>query len=140
MTPDQMELVHRSFERIVPIKDFAARLFYRRLFETHPKLRQLFPHEMTVQGDKMMIALATVVSELKHPQRVAPFLESLARRHSEYGVRTEDFSAVGDALLWTLNEALGPDFTGDIREAWGAAYRALSDTMAAAMQRHSDAA
>jgi nitric oxide dioxygenase len=140
MTPNQIELVQRSFERVVLIKDFVARLFYARLFERHPDLRLLFPIDMTVQGARMMIALATIMSELDHPERVAPYIRSLAISHQEYGTRPEDYEAIGEALIWALSETLERDFTAEIRAAWTVAYQNLSQLMIAAVGRHTDAA
>ena len=37
MTPADIELIQRSFARLVPISDKAAALFYDRLFEVAPK-------------------------------------------------------------------------------------------------------
>ena len=45
-------------------------------------------------------------------------LRALARRHERYGVREEHYASVGAALLWTLEQGLGLDFTPDVREAW----------------------
>ena len=39
---------------------------------------------------------------------------------------------VGAALLWTLEQGLGLDFTPDVREAWVTAYGFLSSAMIAA--------
>jgi nitric oxide dioxygenase len=33
------------------------------------------------------------------------------------------------ALIWTLKQGLGADFSADVREAWTAAYTTLSDIM-----------
>ena len=43
-----------------------------------------------------------------------------------------DAYAVGTALLWTLEQGLGLDFTPDVREAWVTAYGFLSSAVIAA--------
>jgi nitric oxide dioxygenase len=53
----------------------------------------------------------------------------LAKRHVEYGVKAEDYSPVGAALLWTLEQRLGKEWTPQLAEAWGAAYALLSNYM-----------
>jgi hemoglobin-like flavoprotein len=47
----------------------------------------------------------------------------------DYGVRAEHYAPVGQALIWTLQQGLGPDFTPEVQEAWLAAYGVLSSTM-----------
>jgi hemoglobin-like flavoprotein len=53
----------------------------------------------------------------------------LGRRHAGYGVNKRDYETVGEALLWTLEQGLGPGFTPEIKEAWTTLYRLVADTM-----------
>ena len=130
MTPAQIALVQASFAKVVPIRDVAADLFYNRLFEIDPATRPLFARaDMAEQGRKLMAMLATVVSGLSRPEDVVPAAQALARRHVGYGVRQAHYDSVGRALLWTLGQGLGEDFTAEVEEAWTAAYTLLSGVM-----------
>ena len=40
-----------------------------------------------------------------------PDRSDLARRHVAYGVQPEHYALVGSALLWTLEQGLGDEFT-----------------------------
>jgi hypothetical protein len=53
----------------------------------------------------------------------------LGRRHEDYGVKPEHHEPVGAALLWTLEQGLGPDFTPPVKEAWTGAYLLLAGVM-----------
>ena len=132
MTPQQLAQVQASFQKIAPIGDQAAALFYGRLFEAAPDLRALFTGDMKAQGRKLMAAIATVVNGLDDPDAIAPAVCDLAKRHVAYGVRPEHYAPVGAALLWTVEQGLGGDFTPAVSAAWAAAYAALSDMMIAA--------
>ena len=55
--------------------------------------------------------------------------EALGRRHANYNVRAERYDTVGQALLPTLSQGLGDDFTNEVREAWTAAYTLLATVM-----------
>jgi nitric oxide dioxygenase len=46
-----------------------------------------------------------------------------------YGARPEHYPVVGPALLWTLEQGLGKEWTGEVADAWTAAYAMLSDFM-----------
>ena len=129
MTPAQIGLVQETFKQIVPIKELAAELFYKRLFELDPKLEALFTGDMVEQGRKLMSALATVVGGLQSFERIEPTVRSLGQRHAGYGVEPEHYDTVGAALLWALEQGLGDAFTDQVKEAWTAAYLALSATM-----------
>jgi nitric oxide dioxygenase len=132
MTPEQVAQVRASFQQVAPIADQAAALFYGRLFETAPELRALFTGDMEVQGQKLMAAIATVVNGLDEIQAIASAMSALAKRHVDYGARPEHYKLVGAALLWTLEQGLGSDFTPAVRAAWAEAYGALSEMMIAA--------
>jgi nitric oxide dioxygenase len=132
MSPQQVAEVQASFAKVARIAPQAAALFYGRLFETAPETRALFPDDMAVQGEKLMTAIATVVENLGDIAVVAPVVSDLAKRHVAYGVRPEHYGLVGAALLWTLEQGLGADFTPSVGTAWAAAYGALSGMMIAA--------
>ena len=128
----QKALVQTSFAQVRPIADAAAALFYRRLFELDPTLRPLFKGSIEEQGRKLMDALRLAVKGLDRPEALLPALAALGRRHAGYGVNEHDYETVGEALLWTLEQGLGPSFTPEIKEAWAALYRFVADTMRAA--------
>jgi hemoglobin-like flavoprotein len=86
---------------------------------------------MRVQGVKLMTMLAMVVYNLPEPGRVSPAIRDLAARHVEYGVKLADYDALREALLWTLEQALGEDFTPAAREAWTVCYDELAGEMKA---------
>ncbi|HML10616.1 MAG TPA: globin family protein [Stellaceae bacterium] len=132
MTPQQVALVQASFAKVAPIAEQAAALFYDRLFETVPQTRTLFHGDMTLQRQKLMGAITTVVTNLDNLGAVVPVARELAKRHVGYGVRPEHYAPVGAALLWTLEQGLGSDFTPEVGAAWAEAYGALSGVMIAA--------
>lgn len=131
MTPDHVDLVQSSFAKVVPIADVAARLFYTRLFEIAPQTRSLFHGDMDEQGRKLMMTLGVVVNGLKNLDAILPAAKTLAVKHVGYGVTAAHYEPVGEALIWTLEQGLGADFTPDVRAAWLAAYGALSGVMIA---------
>ena len=131
MTPDQIKLVQQSFAKVAPISEQAAVLFYDRLFEIAPAVRQMFPNDMTEQRRKLMATLAIVVNGLSNLEMILPAASSLATRHVAYGAKAEHYPVVGGALLWTLEKGLGADWTPAVAEAWTAAYTTLSEFMIA---------
>ncbi len=129
MTPHQITIIQESFAKVAPISDTAAEIFYARLFETTPEVRGLFKADMMEQGAKLMATLGVVVNGLRALDKIVPVAEDLARRHIDYGVQADHYKPVGEALIYTLRQGLGDDFTDDLEEAWIAAYATLSDVM-----------
>jgi nitric oxide dioxygenase len=134
MTPEQLQLIRSSFAKVAPIKDQAAALFYGRLFELDPSLRPLFKGDMAAQGAKLMVALGAVVASLDRLARILPAIRQLGRQHAAYGVRPDHYATFGEALIWTLQQAQGADFTPALRRAWTDAYGRLAWAMIAAAE------
>lgn len=126
---DQVEVLQASLARLMPVSESAADLFYGRLFELDPSLGPLFKTDIDVQGRKFMHTLAYLVQGLYRIDWIRPSLERLGRDHVRYGVRPEHYPTVRGALLWALERTLGPAFTEEERDAWGAAYDLLAEIM-----------
>ena len=129
LTLTQKTLVQETFAMIAPIADDAAALFYRRLFEIDPSLRQMFRGDMAEQRKKLMQMLTAAVKGLDRLDQLVPVVQTLGRRHATYGVNDAHYDTVATALLWTLQKGLGPLFTPEAREAWVTVYGVLATTM-----------
>jgi hemoglobin-like flavoprotein len=129
VTPAQKQLVQESFALIAPVADDAAALFYRRLFQLNPSLKLMFRGDMAEQRKKLMQMITAAVKGLDHLEQLVPAVEELGRRHARYRVVDADYDTVGQALIWTLDKALGRAFTAELREAWATVYTLLATTM-----------
>jgi hemoglobin-like flavoprotein len=128
ITEQQIRLVQSSFKDVAPIADVAAELFYARLFELDPTLKPMFRGDMREQGRKLMQMLSVAVHGLNSLEKIVPAVQDLGKRHVAYGVRAQDYQTVGKALLWTLEQGLGSNFTPDVKEAWTAVYTLVATT------------
>ena len=129
MNAAQQELVQITFARLAVMPEVAGALFYERLFTTNPNFRPLFKNDMRVQVGRLMTMLTMVVYNLHQPGELLPTIRDLAVRHVKYGVKLTDYDALRQALLWTLEQALGEDFTATVREAWTVCYDELRSEM-----------
>ena len=139
MTEQQVRLVQQTFMRVLPISDLAAQLFYKRLFELDPSLRPMFKGDMQEQGRKLMQMIGMTVQGLSVPGEIMGLVADLGRKHVEYGVIDAHYDTVRTALMWTLSQGLGADFTPEVKTAWTEAYEFLAKVMkdAAAENRQS---
>jgi hemoglobin-like flavoprotein len=129
MTEEQQALIRGSFAKVAPNAEAVAAAFYARLFELDPSLRPLFKGDMAAQGRKLMAMIGTAVANLHQLGTVVPAVQKLGERHVQYGVKDADYATVGSALLWTLEQGLGDDFTPAMREAWTECYTTLAGVM-----------
>ena len=132
ITPRQKQLIQQSFAKVEPIADDAARIFYGKLFEYDPNLRELFKGSMKQQGQKLMATLKVAVNTLDNLDKLVPVLQQLAIKHVDYGVKVDDYTPVGNALLFALKTGLGNEFTDEVKEAWRDLYIVVADVMRSA--------
>jgi hemoglobin-like flavoprotein len=130
MTPERIVLVQTSFDRLLPTAETVAQQFYQQLFALDPALRQLFPANMQMQEHMLIAMINTAVNGLWHPDALVPVLQQLGRRHaSYYGVQPQHYATLGQALLMTLRQLLGQEWSADIAAAWQAAYSFIAQAM-----------
>ncbi len=129
LTEQQITLVQESWDKVVPIQETAAELFYGQLFTIAPEVKPLFKGDMKSQGRKLMTMLNTAVRSLNNLEKIVPAVQESGRKHVGYGVKDEHYDKVAEALLWTLGKGLGDDFTEEVKEAWVAVYTLLATTM-----------
>jgi nitric oxide dioxygenase len=104
-----------------PVLPAFSQLLYARLFFDHPEMRRLFHNTDMSQLQRMLMAtIHACVNSIDGLQ--FPDLQALADHHAALGVRSEHYDALGAALLWTLEQALGPNWNSDVRDAWAAFY------------------
>ena len=90
---------------------------------------------MKEQGRKLMTMIRVAVANLDRLDEIVPAVEALGERHARYGVENSHYETVGTALIWTLEQGLGEDFTPETRQAWVEVYGVLTSVMQNAAHR-----
>lgn len=129
LTQEEITQVQASWEKCIPISEKAAELFYGKLFELDPELRSLFTSNIKEQGKKLMTMITVAVRGLSDLEKIVDDVKALGVRHVQYGVKDAHYDTVGEALLWTLDQGLGEDFTPELKESWTKVYLLLAGTM-----------
>lgn len=132
LSQTEIALIRASYERLLPEVEEASQSFYDRLFETTPHLRGLFRTDMADQGMKFMTTIGVILSLLERPEELGEMVGKLGRAHAALGVEPTHFAPMGEALIATMSETLGPEFTPETAAAWRHAYDALARGMVAA--------
>ena len=141
LTDAEKKAILESWRLVVPIAETASDLFYGRLFELAPEVRSLFKEDLADQKRKLVTMLSFIVKSIDwmddrwndevHPEDDLCFVVlAMGRRHSNlYGVPDGSYAAVGEALLWTLEQGLADAFTPEVRAAWTKLYGLVATTM-----------
>jgi len=129
MTPEQIDLVRKSFDALWPFRRKLADQFYDRFFELAPDAQRLFPNNMERQQLKLMDTIAAIVGTLDQRELFQSIISHTARKHTDFGVKPSHLIAFGEALIWSLQRQFGPAFTPEMQQAWLVLYDAIQAEM-----------
>jgi hemoglobin-like flavoprotein len=123
-------LLRQSFELVLERNPTLTTRFYEILFERYPTTRALFRRNAKqVQEAMLAKALVAVMDHLEDAPWLEQTLGALGAKHVDYGVTPEMYDWVGDALLSTLAEVAGSDWTPALASNWGEAYGVIVSLM-----------
>lgn len=129
LNQDDLDRVRRTWAAATMNSDHVAQVFYATLFRIDPSTKPLFVGDINMQARKLAQTLTFIVDHLDQQDTLMPAAVALATRHVGYGVSAPQYDSVGQALITTLSQVLGPDFTPEDAEAWKTVYTALKDAM-----------
>ncbi|SDN84455.1 NO-inducible flavohemoprotein [Halobacillus aidingensis] len=107
-----------------------TRHFYKRMFEDHPELKNIFNQTHQRVGDQPKALANTVYAAAQYIDQlevIVPRVKQIAEKHRSLNVKPEHYPIVGEYLLKAIKEVLGDAATDDIIEAWGKAYGVIAD-------------
>jgi hemoglobin-like flavoprotein len=85
-------------------------------------------------------ALVAVMDHLDDAAWFTETLEALGAKHADYGITDVMYDWVGEALLATLAEVAGADWSPALASVWSRAYAAIASAMQAGARKVSDRA
>ncbi|HEY8547928.1 MAG TPA: globin domain-containing protein [Acidimicrobiales bacterium] len=127
--------LHRTWAQVIAYGDQVALRFYSRLFLMAPETRDMFPLSMATQRDRLLAALGHTVANVAELERVVPYLQQLGRDHRKFGVEPHHYGPLGEALLATLADFLGHEWTPDLAHDWAEAYGLVARVMIEAAEQ-----
>jgi nitric oxide dioxygenase len=123
-------ILQESFDKVKPHASELGDRFYENLFSMYPEAKPLFEHTAMGKQKQMLVgALVMTIDNLTNPDVLTKELKGLGARHVKYGALPAHYPLVGNALLATLEQYLASDWTPEVKEAWVAAYGAITELM-----------
>lgn len=129
LSPEHARHLRVSYRLIEPAADLVATLFFRRLRTIAPELQPFLNGSEEAQRRQLLTALLLAVASLDRFQDVLPALNLLGAKYRAMGVTEMHYGAVGEALLWTLKQSLGEDWTSETADAWTALCTVVAEVM-----------
>lgn len=107
--------------------------FYRRMFDHHPELKNLFNLGNQRNGQQqtaLALSVLAYAENIANPSALAGALDTIGHKHTSLNITPEQYAIVGENLLASIEEVLGSEVaTPTILNAWTAAYQQLADMM-----------
>jgi nitric oxide dioxygenase len=138
MNTEDARLIRDGWAQLSPRADEVGQAFYERLFALVPETREMFAAvDLATQRQKFLDMMTILVRLANDPADVVAETISLAQRHVRYGVDESHLNAGREALVATLEVALGDRFTPEVRQAWTHFYDLAAAVMRRARERFS---
>jgi len=94
----------------------------------------MFPGNMQDHYKELVELLHSIIARLDDPSLPAEQVELFARRHIHYALTPTHYKLIEEAMLWTLERALGNDCNDHVLTAWKNCYAALVEKTIAASE------
>lgn len=124
MTPEAISRIKASHAAVAAQPRKLASNFYDALFSAAPKLRSLFPGDLTSLQGHFEAAVALVVRNLDEMTALRESLRELGAQHVHWGARPEDYESAREALI-TAVKRLSPEWDAVLERDWRAAITSI---------------
>lgn len=104
--------------------------FYKRMFNNHPELRDMFNQPNHKQGLQSTALAASVVAAAQHIEDLSPIVPvvmPIAHKHCGLQVFPEHYPIVGENLLAAISEVTGLEMDDPVIQTWGKAYGEIAE-------------
>jgi hemoglobin-like flavoprotein len=118
MTEKAISLIKGSWRTIRQIEPTVlGDLFFEQLLIKNPSLQPLFKYSVERQSNLLFDFLNQIISRLDDAN-INDKAAELAQFYAAYGILPKHYYLISDALLWTLQKAIGKDWNAEMEAAW----------------------
>jgi nitric oxide dioxygenase len=106
-----------------------TRLFYDKLFDHHPELKNIFNMTNQAKGEQARALADSVFAyarHIDHLEALGPVVKRIAHKHASLQVAPEHYPIVGKYLLEAIRDHLKLHDDDPVLTAWAEAYEALA--------------
>lgn len=135
LAPSQSQIIASTAPILAEHGLTVTRHFYDNLLGNNPELRSLFSVTSQLppsshQPAALAASLHAYATHIDDLTPILPIVEKINQKHASLNIKSEQYAIVGEGLLKSMAELLGPEvFTDEVRDAWTAGYNQLADVM-----------
>ena len=128
MTPESISRIRASFAEVTAQPRVLASRFYAALFADAPRLRPLFPPDLSSLQDHFEAALALVIRNLEEMSAIEESLRDLGAQHARWGARAEDYVLVRETIIRAIRES-SAGWNSELEADWRRAITGIAVPM-----------
>ncbi|KAI2739163.1 hypothetical protein DTO013F2_9438 [Penicillium roqueforti] len=130
LTAQQKQIVKATIPALQKHGVTITTLFYKRLLEKHPELKNIFNTVHQTTGEQpaaLAHAVWAYAVNIDQPDSLSTTVSRIGHKHASLGVMPAHYPIVGEHLLGAIKDVLGPAADEQVLDAWKAAYQQLAD-------------
>lgn len=130
MSEINIDRLRNFHSRIVDEQHSFAGCFYAKLFESNPNIEKLFKSVgMKMQGKMVIQALGIGIKSYDKQEDFTSIFNSLGRRHGLYGVQSDFYPHIVQAIIETCKASFGSDFDEELESDMQVLLRNITTQM-----------
>ena len=124
----EIQLINNSWTVISKSKKSVRNTFYSNIFEVDPKLESLF-RESFLAWDSLPDSFEFMYKHMENLENVTLEIKRLGLKHKTFGVKPKTFAIGKDALVKTIDQYMGKDYTEELGNAWAKLFEYMAHYM-----------
>lgn len=125
MTAHEIELIKRSVSRIVPVANAAVYLFFSKLYELHPELKELSDAMPQSEEQRYFGILLYLINRIEKSDIPETLLTHFGSQCRNLGYSDLQLTSFSNAFYWTLEQTLRSAFTEEVQVSWRSFIREI---------------
>ncbi len=130
LTNEEIKIIKETVPLLKDEGQNITSIFYKRLFEEHPELKNVFNQtnqKKGLQSSALAMAVLAAADNIDDLSPIVPVIMPVVYKHCALQVQPEHYPIVGENLIWAIQEVTGLTDDSEIIQTWIKAYQAIAD-------------
>jgi len=131
LTQEEIQTIKETVPLLKEKGETITSLFYKRLFEQHPEMKNIFNQtnqKKGLQSSALAMAVLSSAENIKDLSPIVPVVMPVVYKHCALQVIPEQYPIIGENLIWAIEEVTGLSEDDPIIQTWMKAYDEIADT------------
>ena len=130
LTQEEIQTIKETVPLLKDKGQTITSIFYKRLFEQHPELKNVFNQtnqKRGLQSSALAMAVLAAAENIEDLSPIVPAIMPVVYKHCALQVKPEHYPIVGENLIWAIEEVTGLEDEDPIIQTWIKAYGEIAD-------------